>query len=86
MNDMQLQCIGMILVPLMIPAIGFLYLFLAFSHEDYVNKKGQKYFCELHPNEYPPQDASYWCLLKIEQEREIKKRKRELNQRKVEEK
>ena len=77
MNAMQLESIGMILVPLMVPIMGFLYLFLASSHEDYVNKKGREYFHELFPNESIPYDAGYWCLLKIERERALKKKKKE---------
>ena len=64
-----LQSIVVILVPLVIPVLGFSYLYLAFSHEDYVNKKGREYFCELHPGESPPYDSSFWCYLKIEHER-----------------
>ena len=77
MNAMRLEGLFMILVPLIIPILAFSYLFLAFSHEDYVNKKGQEYFHELYPDEYVPYDASYWCYLKIERERELKKKKKE---------
>ena len=45
MNDMQLQCIGMLLIPLIIPILGFLYLFLAFRYEDYVEKEEKSNEC-----------------------------------------
>lgn len=73
----SLQCMGLFIVPLVIPLIGLSYLFLAISHENYVNKKGQEYFCELYPGESPPFDSSFWCLLKIEKEREERKIKKE---------
>lgn len=73
-----LQSMGVVLVPLMIPVIGFSYLYLLFSHENYMNKKGQEYFCELYFGESPPHDSSFWCLLKIEKEREERKAKKEI--------
>jgi hypothetical protein len=69
MSGALMNSLGMIVVPLVMVLIGFGYLFLAFCHDDYVNKKGQAYFCKLHPNEYPPADAGFWCLLAIEKER-----------------
>ena len=77
-----MQSIGPLLIPLVIPLIGGLYLYLAFSHEDYVNEKGRAYFHELHPDASIPNDASFWCLKKIERERVERKLKKENKKRK----
>lgn len=73
MTDALLQAIGMILVPLTIPFFGILFLFFAFSWEDYENQRGRAYYSELHPGEPLPSDASFWYLMAIEEERRIKK-------------
>ena len=49
MNEEMFQFIGMVLVPLVIPFVGGLYLILAFSQEDYAgcesnNSVGRYYF------------------------------------------
>lgn len=48
MNKEMLQGIGMMLVPLVIPLLGGLYLALAFAYEDYIerqNDKSAKAYC-----------------------------------------
>jgi hypothetical protein len=77
MSEAIMNPLGMIVVPLVMVLIGFGYLFLAFCHDDYANKKGQAYFCKLHPNEYPPADAGFWCLLAIEKEGEERRNEKQ---------
>lgn len=75
MTDIM-QAIGMLLVPLALMGIGFLYLALAFGSDTYINKQGQEYYCKLHPNDYLSYDASFWYCLKIEHERKVKNERR----------
>ena len=68
-----LQLIGILVTPVALISIGFLYLFLAFGTEDYENKRGEEYYCKLHPGEYAPHDARFWYWLELEEGRKNKK-------------
>jgi len=58
MNEEMLQFIGMILVSLVIPFVGGVYLILAFSQEDYAERKSNnsvgRYYFE---DDYMPFDV-----------------------------
>ena len=70
----MLELIGIILTPLAIVGIAFLYLFIAFGHEDYVQDRGCKEYLRTYPDEeYCPHDSSFWTLKAVERERKERK-------------